>query len=153
MSNSNIAEQGLLGCGGHGCLGLFERHKYEVVGSNNRSILHLGASELKVISMIYAPPYLMRRRNRRCSRSQARIVSESIRGSTQEVNTGKGNRRASIYYYEEITSKQHQEGNTRQRSTVSHPSSRAVTNMLIRVFVTHDDTAHLGWFKLFRYTT
>src|ERR1041385_708849 len=76
MSNSNIAEQGLLGCGGHGCLGLFERHKYEVVGSSNRSILHLGASELKFISMIYAPPYLMRRRSRRCSRSQARIVSE-----------------------------------------------------------------------------
>src|ERR1041385_3480544 len=75
-SNSNIAEQGLLGCGGHGCLGLFERHEYEVVGSSNRSILHLDASELKVISMIYAPPYLMRRRNRRRSRSQARIVSE-----------------------------------------------------------------------------
>src|ERR1041385_7947614 len=73
---SNIAEQGLLGCGGHGCLGLFERHEHEVVGSRNRSILHLGASDLKVISMIYAPPYLMRRRNRRCSRSQARIISK-----------------------------------------------------------------------------
>src|SRR3954470_18600396 len=54
---------GFLGCGGHGCLGLFERHKYEVVGSSNRSILYLGTSELKVISMIYAPSYLMRRRS------------------------------------------------------------------------------------------
>src|ERR1041385_7564336 len=89
MSNSNIAEQGLLGCGGHGCLGLFERHEYELVGSSNRSILYLGASELKVISMIYAPPYLMRRRSRRRSRSQTHNVSESTRGSTQEVNTGK----------------------------------------------------------------
>src|SRR3954468_19608923 len=68
--------KGLLGCGGHGCLGLFERHEYEVVGSSNRSILHLGASDLKVISMIYAPPYLLRRRNRRCSRSPTRNVSE-----------------------------------------------------------------------------
>src|SRR3954465_3089112 len=56
--------------------GFIDRHIYEVVGSSNRSILHLGASELKVISMIYAPPYLMRRRSRRCSRSQSRIVSE-----------------------------------------------------------------------------
>src|SRR3954466_5531881 len=80
---------GLLGCGGHGYLGLFERHKYEVVGSSNRSILYLGTSELKVISMIYAPPYLMRRRSRRCSRSQTRNVSESTRGNTQEVNTRK----------------------------------------------------------------
>src|SRR3954464_8572210 len=89
--------KGLLGCGGHGCLGLFERHKYEVVGSSNRSILYLGTSELKVISMIYVLPYLMRRRNRRCSRSQTRIVSENTRGSTQEVNTGKAiNEDASI---------------------------------------------------------
>src|SRR4051812_11793199 len=92
---------GLLGCGGHGCLGLFERHKYEVVGSSNCSILYLGISELKVISMIYAPPYLMRRRSRRCSRSQTRNVSESTRGSTQEVNTGK-----EINGYASITTKQ-----------------------------------------------
>src|SRR3954469_8407914 len=79
----------LLGCGGHSYLGLFERHKYEVVGSSNRSILYLGTSELKVISMIYAPPYLMRRRSRRCSRSQTRNIFESTRGSTQEINNGK----------------------------------------------------------------
>src|SRR3954470_14159558 len=94
---------GLLGCGEHGCLGLFERHKYEVVGSSNRSILYLGTSELKVISMIYAPPYLLSSRCRRCSRSQARIVSEGNRGIKQEGNTGKAIRRASIYYYEAIT--------------------------------------------------
>src|SRR4051812_32277519 len=78
---------GLLGYGEHGCLGLFERHKYEVVGSSNRSILYLGTSELKVISKIYAPPYLMRRRSQRCSRPQTRHVSENTRGSTQEGNT------------------------------------------------------------------
>src|ERR1041385_1659879 len=62
---------GLLGCGGHGWLGLFDRHKYEVVGSSNRSILYLGISEMEVISMIYAAPYLIRRRRQRCSRSQS----------------------------------------------------------------------------------
>src|SRR3954471_11292862 len=129
---------GLLGCGGHGCLGLFERHKYKVVESSNRFILYLGTSELKVISMIYAPPYLWRRRCRRCSRSQARIVSDSNRGSTQEGNTGKGNRRASIYYYEAITIKQHQEGNTIQRTMVLHLSSRTVTNRISEVSVAHD---------------
>src|SRR3954464_2629302 len=81
--------KGLLGCGGHGYLGLFERHKYKVVGESNRSILYLGTSELKVISMIYAPPYLIRRRFQRCSRSQSHNVSENTRGSTQEVSTGK----------------------------------------------------------------
>src|ERR1041385_288743 len=90
--NSNITEQGLLGCGGHGCLGLFERHEYEVVGSINRSILHLGASELIVISMIYAPPYLMRRRNGRCVDHKLALYPRGSRGSTQEGNTGKGNR-------------------------------------------------------------
>src|SRR4051812_26609720 len=39
--------------------------------------------ELKVISMIYAPPYLIRRRRRRCSRSHARIVSDGNPESTQ----------------------------------------------------------------------
>src|SRR3954462_13818959 len=104
---------GLLGCGGHGCLGLFERHKYEVVGSSNPSILYLGTSELKVISMIYALPYLMRRRFRRCSRSQARIVSESNRRSTQEGNTGKAiNDQASITTKQPQASTE-QEGNMR----------------------------------------
>ena len=128
-------------------MSLFERHEYEVVGSSNRSILHLGASELKVISMIYAPPYLMK--NRRLGRSQAPIVSESNRGSTQEVNTRKCIRGANIYYYEAITSKHQQEDNTRQRTTTSHLSLRAATNRLSGVTVTHDDTAHLEWFKLF----
>ena len=31
--------------------------------------------------------------------------------------------------------------------------SREITNKLSQVSVTHDDTAHLQWFKLFSYTT
>ena len=36
---------------------------------------------------------------------------------------------------------------------VSHLSSRAVTNRLSGVLVTHDDITHLEWFNLFSYTT
>src|SRR3954462_4426333 len=103
--------------------GFFERNEYEVVVSSNRSMLHLGTSELKVISMIYAPPYLMRRRNRRCSRSQARNVSEGNRGSTQEENTGN-----TIDEHASITMKQSRERNnkkaTQDNETRSHLSSR-----------------------------
>src|ERR1041385_7159723 len=101
---SNIAEQGLLGCGGHGCLGLFERHEYEVVGSSNSSILHLGASELKVISMIYAPPYLREDETEGVVNRKLASSPRVTRRSTQGGNTRKGNRRASIYYYEAIMS-------------------------------------------------
>src|SRR3954466_1396115 len=80
-----------------------------MVGSSNRSILHLGASELKFISMIYAPPYLMRRRNQRCSRSQARNVSGTNRGSTREGNTGKA-----IDKQASITTKQSRENNKKK---------------------------------------
>src|SRR3954462_12504984 len=81
--------------------GFFERNEYEVVVSSNRSMLHLGASELKVISMIYAPLYLMRRRNRRCSRSQAHNVSGRYPRKHTRRKHWKGNRRASIYYYKQ----------------------------------------------------
>ena len=80
--------KGLLGCGGHGCLGLLWRHKYEVVGSNNRSILYLGKQAESYKVMIYAPPCLEIDGCRRCSRSQSRNISESNRESTEEGNTG-----------------------------------------------------------------
>ena len=84
-SNSNIAVQGLLGCGEHGCLGLFERHEYKVVGSSNRFILYLGRWA-KSYKHYICSPYLLIWWCRRCSRSQTRIVSESNRGSIQEGN-------------------------------------------------------------------
>ena len=101
------------------------------------------ASQLKVISMIYAPPYLLRRRFRRCSRSQLasspRVTAEHTRSKHW-----KSNRRTCIYYYEAITRKQEHEGNTRRRTTISHLPSRAVTNRLSEVSVTHDVTSRLA---------
>src|SRR3954471_13442741 len=46
--------------------------------------------ELKVISMIYAPPYLIRRRAEgEVDRSRTRNVSDDNPDSTQDGNTGK----------------------------------------------------------------
>ena len=83
-----MAKQRFAGLWEHGCLGLLWRHNYEVVGSNNRSILYLGKQAESYKVMIYAPPCLEIDDCRRCSRSQTRNASENIRGSTQEVNTG-----------------------------------------------------------------
>src|SRR3954465_5496757 len=102
--------------------------------------------------MIYAPPYLMRRRNRMCSRSHARVVSEDNPESTQDGKHWKAINEQALYYYEAITSNHQQEGNTRHRTSASHLPSRAVTNRLSGASVTHDDTARLYWFKLFRYS-
>src|SRR3954465_3753461 len=102
--------------------------------------------------MIYAPPYLMRRRNRMCSRSHARVVSEGNPESTQDGKHWKAINEQALYYYEAVTSKHQQEGNMRQHTTTSHLLSRAVTDRLSGVLVTHDDTARLERFKLFSYT-
>ena len=99
--------KGLLGCGEHGCLGLFERHEYEVVGSSNRSILQLG-KRAESYKHDICPPYLLRRRFRRCSRSQLasspRVTAEHTRSKHW-----KGNQRRCIYYYEASISKKDQE--------------------------------------------
>ena len=74
---------------GHGCLG-FHMGGINISGGINQSFYpRTRHGELKVISMIYAPPYLMRRRSRRCSRSHVRKDSEGNHESTQEVNTEK----------------------------------------------------------------
>src|ERR1041384_8298438 len=71
--------------------------------------------ELKVISMIYAPPYLLRRRSEGdVDRSRTRNVSERSRGSTHEGNTGKQST-VHHYYY---GATQDQEGNTRHGNAI-----------------------------------
>src|ERR1041385_431591 len=45
----------------------------------------------------------------------------------------------------------HEQASTRRQHETSHLPSRAVTNNLSGVLVTHDDTACLRWFKLFSY--
>src|ERR1041385_179233 len=51
-----------------------------------------------------------------CSGSQARIVSEGTRGSTQDDKHWKAINKQALYYYEANTSKHQQEGNTRHRT-------------------------------------
>ena len=135
--------KGLLGCGEHGCLGLFENHEYEVVGSSNRSILYLG-KQAESYKAWYMHPLA-------CWDVGAEGVvdrnSHRLRGYPREHTRSKhwkGNQRRCIYYYEAITSRQDHEGNTRQCTTISHLPSRAVTNRLSEVSVTNDDTAHLS---------
>src|SRR3954471_13502940 len=68
---------------GHGCL-RFHMGGINISGRIKQAFYPITRhGELKVISMIYAPPYLMRRRRRRCSRSHARIISVGNPESTQ----------------------------------------------------------------------
>src|SRR4051812_25501163 len=102
---------------------------------------------MKVISMIYAPPYLIRRR---AEGEVDRTLASSPTVTPvahKTVNTGK--QTTVHHYYYGAT--QDQEGNTIQRTTASHLPSRAVTNKLSGASVTHDDVACLRWFKLFSY--
>src|SRR3954466_11584289 len=46
----------------------------------------------------------------------------------------------------------HEQASTRRQHETLHLPSRAVTNRLSGVFVTHDDIARLYWFKLFIYS-
>src|ERR1041384_7550162 len=74
----------------HGCLGV-HMGGINISGRIKQSFYpRTRHGELKVISMIYAPPYLTRRRSEGdVDRSRTRNVSESSRSSTHEGNTGK----------------------------------------------------------------
>ena len=70
------------------------------------------------------------------------------RGSTEEGNTGKQSMRKHL-----LLRSKHEQASTRRKHETSHVPSKAVTNRLSGVLVTHDDPAHLQGFKLFNYTT
>src|SRR3954462_7071894 len=99
--------------------------------------------ELKVISMIYAPPYLIRRSVSKVTKVKS-IVHElatppTITPKAQDDKHWKAFNKQALYYYEANTIKHQQEGNTIQRTTASHLLSRAVTNKLSGASVTHDE--------------
>src|SRR3954464_2433859 len=87
--------------------------------------------------MIYAPPYLIRRRRSEgeVDRSRTRNVSDGNPESTRR-QTLESKQRLHHYYY---GAPQDQEGHTIQRTTASHLPSRAVTNKLSGASITHDD--------------
>src|SRR4051812_22718680 len=133
---------------GHGCLG-FHMGGINISGRIKQSFYpRTRHGELKVISMIYAPPYLIRRRSEGdVDRSRTRNVSERSRGSTHEGNTGKQSTgKHSITTEQHKTNRHH---TTQQRDT--ELSSRTVTSKLSGVSVHTTDTARLRWFRLFSY--
>ena len=94
--------------------------------------------ELKVISMIYAPPYLMRRRKPKVKSIARSQRHPSVTPVAHKTATLEASNEQAFYYYEANTSKHQQEGNTIQRTTASHLPSRVVTNRLSGALVTHD---------------
>ena len=105
-----------------------------MVGSSNRSILEL-AGDLKVISMIYAPPYMIRRSVPKV-KSIARLHRHPMvtPRAHKMINTGKQSTSKHSITTEHHTIKRHH--TTRQSGT--DLSSRTVTNSLSGVSVTHD---------------
>src|SRR3954469_16277332 len=91
--------------------------------------------ELKVISMIYAPPYLIRRQKLKVKSIARSHVSDDNPESTRR-QTLESKQRLHHYYY---GAPQDQEGHTIQRTTTSHLPSRGVTNSLSGASVTHDE--------------
>ena len=139
-SNSNIAVHGLLRCGEHGCLGLFERHEYKVVGSSNRSILYLGrwAESYKhdICSPLPDKKIGAEGEVDRTLASSPTVTPRHTRRQPLEIK-----QRASTLLLRSTTrSRRHH--TTRQRDTGL--SSRTVTNRLSGVLVTHDDTTRLS---------
>ena len=138
---------GLLGCGDMTVWFYFWRHEYEVVGSSKRYILYLGKQAESYKVMIYAPPCLEMTVAEGVDDRKASPLRESAGAHEKEIL--ESNQRRCIYYYEastRITGRQHE---TRHYDT--DLPSRAVTNRLSGVPVTHDDTARLQWLKLFCY--
>src|ERR1043165_7836248 len=91
--------------------------------------------ELKVISMIYAPPYLIRRRSEGdVDRSRTRNVSDDNPGG-HKTATLESKQRLHTITTEHHTIKIHH--TTWPRGT--ELSSRTVTNSLSGVLVTHDE--------------
>ena len=88
--------------------------------------------------MIYAPPYLIRRRAEG-EVDRTLVVSDGNPESTQDGKHWKAINEQVLYYYEAYTSKHQQEGNTRHRTTTSHLPSRTVANRLSGASVTHDE--------------
>src|SRR3954467_7793246 len=86
--------------------------------------------ELKVISMIYAPPYLIRRRAEgEVDRSRTRNVSDDNPRSTQDGKHWKAGNGAPLL----LRSTSRSKDNTTQRTTASHLPPRAVTNRLSEI--------------------
>src|SRR4051812_25919189 len=120
---------------GHGCLG-FHMGGINISGRIKQSFYpRTRHGELKVISMIYAPPYLIRRRAEgEVDRSRTHNVSDDNPGA-HKTATLESKQRCTTITTEQHKTKRHH--TTRQRGTGL--SSRTDTNSLSGVSVTHDE--------------
>src|ERR1041384_7062343 len=85
----------------HGCLG-FHMGGIHISGRIKQTFYpRTRHGELKVISMIYAPPYLIRRRRSEgeVDRSRTRNVSDDNPDSTQDDKHWKESNERALYYY------------------------------------------------------
>src|SRR3954463_1422621 len=106
----------------HGCLG-FHMGGINISGRIKKSFYpRTRHDELKVISMIYAPPYLIRRRKPKVKSIACSHRLDGNPESTQDESTGK---KTTVHHYY-YGAPQDQGGNTIQRTTASHLPSRAV---------------------------
>src|SRR3954468_16129854 len=103
---SNIAVHGLLGCGGTWLFG-FHLGGMNISGRIKQSIYpRTRHGELKVISMIYAPPYLIRRSvSKVTSIARTRNVSDDNPKSTQDEKHWKANNGAPLLLRSNTTTK------------------------------------------------
>src|SRR3954471_2008920 len=112
---SNIAVHGLLGGGGTWLFG-FHLGGMNISGRIKQPFYpKTRDGELKVISMIYAPPYLIRRRSEGdVDRSRTRNVSDDNPGAHKTANTRK---QSTVHHYYYGAS-QDQEGNLRHGNAI-----------------------------------
>src|ERR1041384_2929191 len=121
----------------HGCLG-FHMGGINISGRIKQSFYpRTRHGELKVISMIYAPPYLIRRSVPKVKSNDHELATSPTitPGAPKAANTGK----QATVHHDYYGASHDQEGNTIQRTTASRLPSRAVTNRLSGALVTHDE--------------
>src|SRR4051812_2077971 len=109
---SNIAIHGFLGCGGTWLFG-FHMRGINISGRIKQSFyLRTRHDELKVISMIYAPPYLIRRPVPKVKSIDHELATSPTVTPVAHKETNNGKQAMAHHYYQRAT--QDQEGNTIQ---------------------------------------
>src|SRR3954465_4141594 len=119
----------------HGCLG-FHMGGINISGRIKQSFYpRTRHGELKVISMIYAPPYLIRRRKPKVkSIARTRNVSDDNPKSTQDDKHWKANNGAPLLLRSNTTTKKATHDTATRYGTIVE----TITNSLSGASVTHD---------------
>src|ERR1041385_7757161 len=95
---------------------------------------------------MYSPCLLISRVPKMLLIASSHRLREVPAEAHKTINTGKPSASKHL-----LLRSKHEQASTRRQHEISHLPSRAVSNRLSGVLVTHDDTAHLERFKLFSY--